>query len=150
VKFRPGGICRHLSGDISTQVVMVVALLGVLLSSSAGASAAPTSDPISGDWKVTYGAPATVTMKLADGVYTETAKTPVRVTGSSCDLPAGTVIATFKQTGPGAYGGQHGLWSTSNCSFSEWTATTFNLNSAGSALTANLGQGHGTATFTKI
>jgi hypothetical protein len=44
-------------------------------------------------------------MTLSGGVYTETAKTPVRVTGGSSDLPAGTVVATFAHTGAGSYAG---------------------------------------------
>lgn len=53
------------------------------------------SDSVVGEWNVTYGAPALVTILQSGAVFTETAKTPVRVTGSSCDLPSGTVIATF-------------------------------------------------------
>jgi hypothetical protein len=92
------------------------------------------------------GAPATVTVTLADGTYTVTAASPVQVTGSSCDLPVGTVIATFTQTGPGTYSGRHGLWLTSNCSFSSWTAVTASLSSAGDTLTASGGLD---VTFTK-
>ena len=146
----PGGECRHLLGRVIPLVLIAVAVLAALLSSGAGASAAPTADPIVADWNVTYGAPATVTMTLSGGVYTETAKTAVRVTGGSCDVPAGTVIATFTQTGAGSYAGKHGLWSTNNCAFSNWTDTTFSLSSDGNTLTANLGHGRETPTFTKI
>lgn len=147
---RLGGACRRLFGQAISLVLIEVALLAALLSSSAGASAEPVQDPIIGDWIVKYGAPATVTMTLADGVYTEKAKTPVRVTGSSCNLAAGTVIATFKQATPGTYAGKHGLWSTSDCSFSSWTDTAFKLNSDGNTLTAKIGQGFETTTFTKV
>jgi hypothetical protein len=150
VNLGPGGACRHLLGRVIPLVLIAAALSAVLLSGSADAAAAPTPDPIIGDWNVKYGAPATVTMTLGGSVYTETAKTPVRVTGGSCDLPAGTVIATFSQTGPGTYAGQHGLWFTNNCSFSNWTDTTFSLNSDGNSLSANLGHGYETTTFTKI
>jgi hypothetical protein len=125
----------------------VLIALAALLSSRTGASAAP--DPIVGDWNVTYGAPATVTMTLSGGVYTETAKTPVRVTGASCDIPAGTVIATFKQSGVGSYTGKHGMWSTANCAFGNWTDTTFSLSSDGNTMIANL-HGRENPTFTKI
>jgi hypothetical protein len=150
VNLGPSGEFRHLLGRINPLVLIAVAVLAALFSSGAGASAAPTSDPIVGDWNVTYGAPATVTMTLSGGVYTETAKTPVRVTGGSCDLPAGTVIATFTQTGAGSYAGKHGLWFTNNCAFSNWTDTTFSLSGDGDTLTANLGHGRETPTFTKI
>ena len=52
-------------------------------------AASATSNPIVGDWHVTYGNRAVVKMTLKAGKYTETAKTRVRVTGSSCFLPAG-------------------------------------------------------------
>ena len=136
---------RHLVGRVIPVVQIALALL---FSSGPGASAA--ADPIVGDWNVTYGAPATVTMTLTGGTYSETAKTPVRVTGSSCDLPAGTVIATFSQTGAGSYTGKAGLWSTANCTFGSWTDTTYHLSSDGNTMTATLGQGKETHTFTKV
>jgi hypothetical protein len=108
------------------------------------------TDPVAGAWNVTYGAPATVAMTLANGVYTETAKTPVRVVGSSCDLPRGTVISTFSQTGPRTYAGVHGLWFTSNCSFDVWTGTTFTLSGSGNTLTANIDHGYEIIAFTKV
>lgn len=136
---------RHL-----VERVMPAAVFAAVLSSGVTVSAAPNSDPIVGDWNVTYGAPATVTMSQSGAEYTETAKTPVRVTGASCDIPAGTVIATFKQTGAGKYSGKHGLWSTSNCAFGNWTEATFTLSSDGNTLTAKLAHSTETPTFTKI
>ena len=147
VNLCPGDVFRHLHGRVIALVLIPLAVLAALLSGGA-ASAAP--DPIVGDWKVTYGAPATVAMTMSGGQYTETAKTPVRVTGSSCDLPAGTVIATFTQIGAGSYAGKHGLWSTTNCGFAGWTDATFNLSSDGNTLTAKLGQASEIPTFTKI
>lgn len=146
----PGGACRRLLGRVIPLVLIAAALSAVLLPGSADASPQPTSDPIIGNWNVKYGAPATVTMTLAGGLYTETAKTPVQVTGSSCDLPAGTVIATFKQTGPGTYAGQHGMWFVKNCSFDEWADLSLSLSSDANTLTANFAHGSETATFTKI
>jgi hypothetical protein len=148
-----GGDCRHPLGHVIPSVSIAVALLAVLVSSSVAASAAPTQDPIIGDWNWTYPAPPapeTVTMTLASGAYTETAKTPVRVIGSSCDLPTATVIATFRQTGPGTYAGQSGLWTTNNCSFLKWTDTTFNLSSDGNTLTENVHGYPTNLTYTKI
>jgi hypothetical protein len=109
---------------------------------------ASTIDPIVGDWNVTYGAPAVVTMSLSGGLYTVTAKTPVRVSGSSCDLPPGTILATFSSVGGRSYSGQHGLWYLSDCSFGDWTSLSLTLSSDGSTLTAVLGDGE-TGTFTK-
>jgi hypothetical protein len=108
-----------------------------------------SGDPIPGDWNVTYGAPAVVTMSgpNASGSYTVTAKTPIRVTGSSCYLPAGTLIATFSGSG-GSYSGQHGLWWTSNCTFAQWDPMTLTLT--GTTLTAVLSGTSERPTFTKI
>jgi hypothetical protein len=106
------------------------------------------ADPVPGDWKVTYGAPATVKMTLAKGVYTERAKTPVQVIGASCDLPSGTVISTFSQTGPRTYVGVHGLWFTSDCSFDTWAAMTLTLSKNKHKLTAKV-SGY-TIVFTKL
>ncbi len=126
-------------------VLIAAAVSVALLPASADAS----PDPIIGDWNVTYGAPATVTMTLAGGVYTETAKTPVQVTGSWCRLPPGTVIANFTQTGPGTYAGQHGMWFVINCAFHHWADMTLSLNSDGNTLTGNLDHGYQFVTFTK-
>jgi Bacterial Ig-like domain (group 3) len=111
-------------------------------------AAAATSDPIVGDWNVTYGAPAVVTMTLSGGLYTVTAKTPVEVTGATCFLPIGTTIATFSSTGSNTYSGQHGLWYTSNCSFGQWDPMTCTLS--GNTLSCILSGGYGTVTFTKV
>ena len=129
--------------------VIAIPLSGSITRSHA-AAAAPTIDPIVGDWNVTYGAPAVVTMTLSGGVYTVTAKTPVRVTGSSCDLPIGTILATFSSIGGNAYSGQHGLWYTSNCSFGFWDSMSLTLSSDGNTLTGVLAGGYGTVTFTKV
>jgi hypothetical protein len=123
---------------------------GSVLNGVAGTAAAAASDPIVGDWHVTYGAPAVVKMTLSGGVYTETAKTPVRVVGSSCDLPAGTVIATFSATGSHSYSGQHGLWFTSNCSFDQWTSWNLTQSSNGNTLTGVIPAVNETITFTKV
>ena len=88
-------------------------------------------------------------MTLSGGVYTVTAKSPVRVTGSSCDLPPGTVIATFSSTGGNTYSGQHGLWYTSDCSFGRWDPMSLTLSSDGNTLTGVLSGGYGTVIFTK-
>ena len=139
-------------------VLLTVAILAWSITLAAsGASSAPsfariaasTSDPIVGDWNVTYGAPAVVTISLSGGVYTETAKTPVRVTGSSCDLPSGTIIATFSLVGGNAYSGQHGLWYQSSCAFAYSTSLSLTLSSDGHTLTGSLGIGGGLV-FSKI
>lgn len=113
-------------------------------------AASATSNPIVGDWHVTYGNRAVVKMTLKAGKYTETAKTRVRVTGSSCFLPVGTVIATFHSTGNRSYSGRHGLWFVSNCSFDQWTKLTLKLSRSGKKLTAFFPALGGTIIFTKI
>jgi hypothetical protein len=100
---------------------------------------------------VKYGATSTVSMTLSKGVYTDKAKTKVRVVGSSCDLPAGTVIATFSQTGSSTYAGEHGLWFTSNCAWDMWTNMTLSLSRDRNTLTVHLDEGNRSAFgFTRI
>lgn len=118
-------------------------------SHGAAVSAPARPHPVAGNWKVTYGAPAVVRMRFSRRGYTEIAKTPVRVVGSSCDLPPGTVIATFHSTGGRTYAGRHGLWYTSNCSFAQWAKWTLKLSRNGRRLTGVIAPGF-TIRFTKI
>ena len=157
--WNPGGIrmdrtARHARprpiGRIFALAVIATVFCSVGLSPvGAGRAAAATPDPIVGDWNVTYGAPAVVTVTLSGGLYTVTAKTPVEVTGATCYLPVGTTIATFSSTGPNTYSGQHGLWYTSDCSFGQWDPMTLTLSSDDNTLTAVLAGGYGTVVFTK-
>ena len=150
--YRPACPFRsRLTRRVFALAVIVSVLCGVgFLPVAVATAEAGTSDPIVGDWNVTYGAPAVVTMTLSNGVYTVTAKTPVEVTGATCFLPVGTVIATFSATGPNTYSGQHGLWYTSDCSFGYWDPMTLTLSSDGQTLTGVLAGGYGTVVFTKI
>ena len=158
--WNPGGIrmdrtARHARprpiGRIFALAVIAIVFCSVGLSPvGSGRAAAATPDPIVGDWNVTYGAPAVVTVTLSGGLYTVTAKTPVEVTGATCYLPVGTTIATFSSTGPNTYSGQHGLWYTSDCSFGQWDPMTLTLSSDGGTLTAVLAGGYGTVVFTKV
>jgi len=141
------GVCRRLFASLIPVVLIASALSAIFLPASA--SAKTSSDPIVGQWDVTYGAPATVRMTLSGGVYTEIAESPVEVTGSSCYLPPGTVVATFTKTGPGLYAGQHGLWYVNNCSFASWTGMTLTLGADGNTLSASLADGE-SAFFTKV
>jgi archaellum component FlaG (FlaF/FlaG flagellin family) len=102
------------------------------------------SGPITGAWNVTYGAQATITITLADGEYTESAKSQVLIIpGVSCDLRPGTVIAAFTKTGPGIYAGHANLWSENTCTVDGTTSMTLALSSDGTALVASLAQGRG-------
>jgi hypothetical protein len=123
---------------------------GARLNGAPAGAAAATSNPIVGDWHVTYGNRAVVKMTLKAGKYTETAKTRIRVVGSSCYLPAGTVIATFHSTGSRSYSGRHGLWWTSNCSFAYWTSWTLKLSRDGQTLTGVIPAVNETIKFSKI
>jgi hypothetical protein len=108
-------------------------LSGIIEPPASPAPTASAAGPL-GTWNVTYGAPAVVSITKSGSLYTITATTTINVEGSTCNLPVGTELATFSATGPGTYSGQHGLWSTTNCSFASWTPTTFTLS--GSTLTA--------------
>jgi hypothetical protein len=122
---------------------IVAAVLSVVMTSLvlATPTTASPADPIVGNWNVTYGNADVVTMTLANGVYTETAETPVQVVGASCFLPVGTVIATFSSTGGDSYSGEHGLWNTNNCTFNSFTSDILTLSSNGDTLTGVLGNG---------
>jgi hypothetical protein len=118
----------------------VLTALAILASGLVAAPAGAAADPVVGDWNVTYGAQAVVTMTLANGVYTETAATPVRVVNAACDLAVGTQIATFSSSGPLTYAGQHGLWNMS-CGFASFTTMTLSLSPDGATLTGRLRDG---------
>jgi hypothetical protein len=120
-------------------VVLVVTVVGGVV------ALRPSSDPLVGDWDVTYGAPAIVTIAKSGDGYTVTAKTPVRVVHATCDLPSGTSLATFSAAGPD-HEGQHGLWWTNDCAFARWAPGTFTLD--GRTLEARFTNGQ-SVTFTK-
>ena len=135
-----GGICAVLAdGSLwcSDAEYGMAAAPGIVVAASAAPptpteipTSAPTGsdfDGLVGDWSVTYGSPSVVTVSFADGTYSVTAKSPVQVTGSTCFLPAGTLLATFSGSG-GRYTGQHGLWVTANCRFGRWTPVTVTLD----------------------
>ncbi len=97
-------------------LALVVALVLAVVFVGGVVALRTSSDPLVGDWDVTYGAPAIVTIAKSDDGYTVTAKTPIRVVQATCDLPSGTSLATFSAAGP-EHEGQHGLWWTNNCAF---------------------------------
>jgi hypothetical protein len=137
----------RLVGSLGIVTAVLSVVMSALVLASPATAAAP--DPIVGDWSVTYGNADVVAMTLSGGVYTETAETPVQVVGSSCDLPVGTVIATFSATGGGTYSGEHGLWNTNNCSFNSFTSLILTLSSDHDTLTGVLGNGE-VHTFTRV
>ena len=149
VALRQSGKHRRLRHYVISLTLVTAALTGVASSRSDNALASTASNPIVGEWKVTYGAPAIVTMTLHSGVYKERAKTRVRVTGSSCYLPRGTLIATFHRVRKNHYSGRHGLWYTSNCSFAYWTHLSLTLENHGRKLAGVLGSGEAVV-FTKV
>jgi hypothetical protein len=117
-------------------------------------SLAAAGGSITGDWNVTYGAPATVTITLAGGTYTESAKTRVQIIpGVSCSLQPGTAIATFTRTRPGTYAGHANVWSENTCTINGTTSMTLALSSDGNTLVATQAHGLGilpNVIFTRI
>jgi hypothetical protein len=109
----------------------VLLLAALLLLTRCGKATSGAGHTIVGERDVTYGAPAVVTITNSGAKYTMIAKTPVRVTGASCDLPTSTVIATFSPSGTESFSGQHGLWLTANCAFVRWEVVTFTLSATG-------------------
>lgn len=135
---------RRTVASVAILLALLVAVLLLLSRCSTGQSisgiGSSAGGSIVGDWRITYGAPAVVTIARSPAGYTMTAKTPVRVTGGSCDLPPGTLIATFAAEGRGSYTGQHGLWIRSNCTFYQQTTVTVTLHRDGQ-LSEVLGNG---------
>jgi uncharacterized protein (DUF2147 family) len=143
ISMRGGLVVPSIRGTLSAvAVASVLVVLPAVLTSTALASsgrpastsvdasvapAASTSDPIVGDWHVTYGNTTVVKISESGGVYTETSTEPLQVVGGSCYLPAGTVISTFHEVSGGSYSGEHGLWFTSNCSFDTEAPMTLKL-----------------------
>ena len=84
-----------LAAAVAPATSASAARTGSQLNGAAATAAPAASNPIVGEWHATYGNRAVVKMTLKAGNYTETAKTRIRVNGSSCYLPAGTVIAHF-------------------------------------------------------
>jgi pimeloyl-ACP methyl ester carboxylesterase len=139
---------RRLVGMVVLTLVVAFLAIPALSRTASAATAAPTIDPIVGDWSAKYReTQAVVTMSRSGGSYTETAKSPFQLSGSSCILPPGTILATFSGSG-NMYSGQHGLWHTGDCSFGIWTSLSLTLS--GSTLTGVLGGGFGTVIFTKV
>lgn len=130
------------------RVVLSVVVAAVLAcaAESAVAAGVPTVAPSTssltpvGKWNVTYGAPAVVRIKRTSAHhYKMTAVTPVRITGGSCSLPKGTVIAKFHGKA-GSYTGRHGLWYPTTCAFAYYTSLTMTQKS-GSKIVEHLGNG---------
>jgi hypothetical protein len=110
---------------------------------SVGASVAPaasTSDSIVGDWYVTYGNTTVVEITESGGMFTITATEPVEVSGGSCFIPAGTVLARgISETATDKYSGEGGLWYESTCAFAYWTSLELTLE--GETLQGSYGSG---------
>ena len=114
---------------------------------AAPAPAAPAgADKVVGNYNVNYGAQSAVTITGSGGGYTVTAKGPLHwkvpqstpqgaaAGNATCDLPDGTVIATFSLASGTSYVGQQGNWDKS-CQFLQWGRLDLQLN--GALLTGN-------------
>jgi hypothetical protein len=125
-----------------TSVAGLAVLVGTALLSACGSPSRSTttaSASVVGAWNVTYGAPSAVNIEATGThAYTMTAKTPVTVVGSSCQLASGTVIATFSGN-DASYTGRHGLWNQATCAFVRWTTLSVTLN--GTTAIEKLGNG---------
>jgi Regulator of Chromosome Condensation (RCC1) repeat protein len=107
----------------------------------AAASTPPTSNPtgpiggaadidgLAGMWNVIYGAPVTVSVRFADGTYSVTTTMPTPIAGTSCAVPAGTLMESFTGSG-GDYRGQQALFGPT-CQFAEFVPLTGHRDSNG-------------------
>jgi hypothetical protein len=124
----------NLSGEVNGTVP------AQLLASTPPQAAAPAAPPAApapaalvvvdklvGSYKVIYGAQSVVGIDGSGGGYTVTAKGPLHwklpvnapAGTPTCDLPDGTIIATFSLTSGTTYVGQHGSWDKT-CQFLGW------------------------------
>jgi alpha-tubulin suppressor-like RCC1 family protein len=144
-----GGFCAvFANGSLSCEGFYAGALVPVIISAPAAPAAVPNPTPIPtpgpsalapalasdldqlvGDWAVTYGAPVTVSLSFANGIYTVTTTAATAIAGTSCSVPAGTIMETFTGSG-GDYTGQQALFGPS-CQFSQWVPLTGSRDSVG-------------------
>lgn len=126
---------------------IVIALVAVALVVVSRPSAMASAPPIVGTWTVPYGAPTVVTIKSSGhDSFVARSTTRVKVTGSDCYLPVGTLLATLSGSGY-VYTGHHGLWSESTCVFAYFTTLTFTITDK--TAFAKLGDGESNV-WTKI
>ncbi len=97
--------------------------IGVLF---AVAQLRPAQDPLLGDWDVTIGPPAVVTITRGADGYVVTTKTSTGAVNAKCTAPPGQVVATFAGTGP-SYPAQHALVDPLTCKFVRWAPATYTL-----------------------
>ena len=126
----------NLSGEIDGTVpAQFLASAPPPAAAPAPAPAAPAAvDKLVGNYKVMYGAQSVVGIDGSGGGYTVTAKGPLhwKAPGVAdtpiCDIPDGTVIATFNWVqAENKYSGQHGNWDR-NCQFVQWGTMILQLN----------------------
>ena len=122
-----------LGGVLAAGVLALISL--VAASPSTSPPGGQVNADLTGDWSVTYGSPAVVTISGSNSSYSVVAKGPLQVSRSSCFLPSGTLIATFSGSA-GKYTGQHGLWNAVTCRFAQWDPMTLTFD--GDRLTAVL------------
>jgi hypothetical protein len=80
-------------------------------------SDAKTSDkPIGGEYTVTYATPGSVTISDSAGTFTVAVKKPFKFFGATCDMPATSVISTFKGKSP-AFTGTASFYDATTCAF---------------------------------
>ncbi len=104
------GISAYLNNDDS------ITLGNHLLTKTANAS--PVASPaVGGDYSVIYGTAGEVTVHVSGDVYTVSVKTPFKIEGASCTLPAAAVLATFSGAGPTTFSGGHTQFNPTTCAF---------------------------------
>jgi hypothetical protein len=87
--------------------------------------------PIGGPYSVTYATPGTVSVSGSATTYTIAVTTPFKFYGSTCAVPAGSVISTFTGTSP-SFTGTGSFYDPTTCAFSSADgAYVMHLNSDG-------------------
>jgi hypothetical protein len=108
-----------------------------------------TETGIPGDYAITVGSSGSVTI-VRSGVtgpsaqYTVFVKTPFRLTGATCSLPAGTVVATFSGAGP-SFAATNNSFDATTCAVGSNSAVTVpTVRNSDGSITLGLNQKTGT------
>ena len=106
---------------------------------SSGATAA-------GDYAVRYGTDGRVTVRASGSNYTASVSSPFSIEGATCQLPAGTVIASFSGAAT-PLTGSHSWFNGTTCLYGGTTGSAVQVNTDG---TLTVGSSTGPHLFDRI
>jgi hypothetical protein len=126
-------IATPTQASTPADTVTAAASAPVTTSAAAATPAGASADPLVSQWTVDLGDPSVVSIAPSGSGYAITIVDESESMGADCDLPGGTVFATFTASGTDTYSAKEGTWSRSasgTCSFSGWVAEKLTLTTA--------------------